>query len=252
MSQAQFWSQAASEYETLFIDPYAPGTDNPLPDLLARIPNAGNRVVADLGCGTGPLLPHLVRIFRQVHAIDFAPGMLDRARERVHGATNVEFHCCDLAHIEQLGLRFDVAVAVNSLVMPELSVLEAVLQGIQSCLNSRGRLFAIFPAMDGIQYHSQILLDHFRDLGFTQAEAQVEAARLVEHELYDFTWSRFRYRGLEQHFWQAEEIPYRLGRAGFVDVRRRKFRLPWNQVALGSRFPHLPSPWDWFARARTL
>ena len=32
--------------------------------------------MADLGCGTGPLLPHLIDRFASVIALDFAPAML--------------------------------------------------------------------------------------------------------------------------------------------------------------------------------
>ncbi len=249
MSQAHHWSEAAADYEALFIDPYAPGSDNPLPALLAKIPQANQKVVADLGCGTGPLLPLLARTFGQVHAIDFASGMLDRARECVKDCTNVALHTSDLTRLPELGLRFDVAVAVNSLVMPDLAALEATLVGIHACLNPGGRFFAVLPAMDGIQYHSLLLLDHFREQGLTAMAARSETARVGEHALYDFTWSAFRYRGLDQHFWQPYEIPYRFGRAGFVDVRQRKLRLTWNQLALGARLAHLPAPWDWLVRA---
>jgi len=250
MSQAHHWSQAAREYEDLFIDPYAPGGDNPLPDLLQKVPDAGQLVVADLGCGTGPLLPLLARTFGQVHGVDFAPGMLDRAGERVAGLANVALHRCDLAKLGDLGLRFDVAVAVNSLVMPDLDVLEATLAAVAKCLAPRGRFYAVLPAMDSIQYHTLLLLDHFRRKGLSPADARAEAARLGEHPLYDFAFGGFRFRGLEQHFWQPYEIAYRFERAGFVAVRRRKLRLAWNQVALGVRLGHLPAPWDWLVRAR--
>jgi ubiquinone/menaquinone biosynthesis C-methylase UbiE len=84
--QARFWSAAAERYEEEFVDPYRPDARNPLPAALAKL--AGARVVADLGCGTGPLLPLLSRQFRRVLAVDFAEGMLARARRRCAGLGN--------------------------------------------------------------------------------------------------------------------------------------------------------------------
>ena len=80
--QSHFWSQAAARYEQEFVDPYREPAGNPLLAALAAIPDAAAKTVADLGCGIGPLLPILSPRFRQVIAVDFAPGMLDRARER--------------------------------------------------------------------------------------------------------------------------------------------------------------------------
>lgn len=249
MSQAEAWSAAAAEYEALFIDPYGPGTDNPLPALLEKVPGAASKVAADLGCGTGPLVPLLARTFGHVHAVDFAPAMLDRARARGPFA-NVTYQACDLPALASLKLSLDVAVAVNSLVLPDLAALETTLAAIQRSLKPGGHFYAVLPAMDGIQYHTMVLFDHFRELGLTDAEARNCTAHHAEHPLYDFTWSGFRYRGLDQHFWQRYEIPYRLERAGFTRVRARKLSLGWNQVALGTKFGHLPAPWDWLVRAR--
>ena len=250
MSQSRAWSEAAAQYDDLFIDPYAPDADNPLPTLLARIPGASGRSVADLGCGTGPLLPLLARTFREVHAIDFAPGMLKLARERVAGLTNVTFHTSNLTRLSDLGLKVDVAVAVNSLVLPELSALDETLRAIRASLNSGGRFYAVLPAMDGIQYHTMLLLDHFRAQGLSEAEARLRTAEAAEHELFDFAWSGFRYRNLDQHFWQPHEIDYRLKLAGFGRVRKRKLRLSWSQMALGSHLSRHPAPWDWLVLAR--
>jgi SAM-dependent methyltransferase len=194
-------------------------------------------------------LPLLARTFHQVHAVDFAPNMLERARQRCSFA-NIVFHLSDLPGLASLGLSLDVAVAVNSLVMPELTALENTLRAIHAALKPGGRFYAVLPAMDGIQYHTMLLLDHFRAQGLPDTEARARAAQVGEHPLFDFTWSGFRYRGLDQHFWQPYEIPYRLQRAGFEAVRMRKLRLSWNQVSLGAKLNHLPAPWDWLVRAR--
>jgi hypothetical protein len=71
----------------------------------------------------------------------------------------------------------------------------------------------------------------------------------AEHELFDFEFGEFRYRGLQQHFWQPFEVPYRLRRAGFRRVRLKKVLLSWEQCACGNDLASHPPPWDWFFQA---
>ncbi len=68
-----------ARYDELFLDPFARGVVNPLGDALAAVADAPSKAVADLGCGTGPLLPSLAERFGKVIALDFAPAMLARA-----------------------------------------------------------------------------------------------------------------------------------------------------------------------------
>src|SRR2546425_11055428 len=90
--QAHFWSQAAQNYEAEYIDPYRTDVHSPLLKTLDELADAKHKTAADLGCGIGPLLPELARRFHHVVAIDFAPGMLERARRRCQGLRNVELH----------------------------------------------------------------------------------------------------------------------------------------------------------------
>src|SRR4051812_13328607 len=82
LRQDRQWSRHAARYDDLFLDPFRPGVENPLLPWLLNIPDARSKTVVDLGCGTGPLLPHLVGYFVRVIALDFAPGMIERARKR--------------------------------------------------------------------------------------------------------------------------------------------------------------------------
>lgn len=75
-NQAEHWSRQAVRYDELFLDPYGQDVVNPLWRAMEAIPGAVRKTVADLGCGTGTLLPYLVERFESVIAIDFAPGML--------------------------------------------------------------------------------------------------------------------------------------------------------------------------------
>src|SRR5580658_8144580 len=128
--QADSWSRIAADYEQEFINPDLPEVRNPVRLALAQLKDSASKTVADLGCGVGPLLPFLAERFRRVLAVDFAPGMLNLARVRCRGLANVEFLQRSLTDLSALAGQVDVAVAVNSLVMPRLGDLEATLNGV--------------------------------------------------------------------------------------------------------------------------
>jgi SAM-dependent methyltransferase len=248
--QAESWSRAAERYEQEFIDPDKSGARNPLRPLLKNLAGSAHPIVADLGCGTGPLLPFLAEHFRQVLAIDFADNMLERARERCRDLPNIRFVQRSLTDLTGIGAPVDVAVAVNSLIMPDLDELHRVLAAIHGLLRPGGTFLGIVPAMDGVCYLTMLLLDRARKRGMPQPAARKNAAQHGEHELFDFAFSEFRYRGLVQHFWQPFEIPYRLRLAGFEKVRVKKLPLTWDQCSCGGDLKEFPPPWDWFFHAR--
>lgn len=72
-----------------------------------------NWTVADIGTGTGYLLPTLADNFQSVIAIDPAAAMLECARHRAadHGATNVTFHQGDLGRVPIDDNTCDLAIA---------------------------------------------------------------------------------------------------------------------------------------------
>jgi SAM-dependent methyltransferase len=246
--QAPFWSRFAESYEKEFVDPYLPEVRSPLLDTLERLASK-EQTVADLGCGTGPLLPWLAERFGRVVAVDFAAGMLERARRRCEGRANVEFVQSSLTDLSALEGRIDVAAAVNSLVMPDVRDLDRSLKQVRAALRPGGRFVGIVPAMDGVHYFTMLLVDRALATGMPLDKARQNAAHHAEHALYDFAFGEFRYQGLEQHFWQPFEVRYRLRRAGFRKVRLAKVRLPWSQFGIRDEFRGLTPPWDWFFEA---
>jgi SAM-dependent methyltransferase len=248
--QAHFWSQAAEGYEKEFIDPDLPGGHNPLREVVDGLAGDGQRTAADLGCGLGPLLPFLAQRFRCVIAVDFAEGMLARARQRCADLTNVEFHKSSLTDLSGLAGPVDVAVAVNSLVMPNPADIDRALAAIHALLRPGGHFLGIVPAMDAVHYLTMLFLDRARRTGMPPDKARQNAAHHTEHELYDFAFGTFRFAGLEQHFWQPFEVRYRLRRAGFRRIRRAKVVLTWQQFGYPRDLTDQPPPWDWFFHAR--
>src|ERR1043165_8126019 len=221
--QDHFWSRAASYYEQEFIDPYrSDARDNPLKKLLRRLGDSTKKVVADLGCGIGPLLPFLSQHYRTVYAVDFAEGMLERARRQVRNRLNVQMLQASFMNLEALPEPVDVAVAVNSLVMPKPADLDQALREIHRVLKPGGTFIGILPAMDAVHYYTMLLVDRAQKAGMPLEVARKNAVNHCEHNAYDFAFGQFRFRGLEQHFWQPFEAHYRFSRAGFALKRLKK------------------------------
>jgi SAM-dependent methyltransferase len=246
--QAQHWSRAAEGYEQSFIDPYLPQVRNPLRKAIAALGDKA-KSAADLGCGIGPLLPFLAEHFGRVIAVDFAEGMLARARQNCQELNNVEFHKCELTNLGDFAGKVDVAVAVNSLVLPDTAALDAALCSIQGALRPGGHFLGIVPAMDAVHYFTMLLLDRARLTGLPADKARRNAAHHAEHEYYDFAFGTFRYQGLEQHFWQPFEVRYRLRRAGFRRICTAKVHLAWEQFGCAHDLGDQPPPWDWYFHA---
>jgi SAM-dependent methyltransferase len=247
--QSHSWSRVAGVYEREFIDPHRADVRSPLPRELRQLADPEGKTAADLGCGIGPLLPLLAEHFRTVYAVDFAEGMLERARRRCAGLGNVEFLRRPLTDLGPLAGRVDVAVAVNSLIMPDVREIEASLRQVRAALRPGGRLLGIVPAMDAVHYYTMLLVDRASATGMPVEQARRNAAHHAEHALYDFAFGQFRYQGIEQHFWQPFEVGYRLRRAGFRHVRVAKVHLAWEQFSAGQDLRDQPPPWDWFFRA---
>ena len=247
--QAHFWNQAAKSYEQDFVDPYRPDVRSPLARALRGVSEPGQKTVADLGCGIGPLLPFLAEHFQHVFAVDFAAGMLQRARERCHHLPNVEFLQLSLTDLASLARRVDVAVAVNSLVMPDIPALEESLRQIRHLFRPGGQFLGIVPAMDAIHYYTMLLVDRALAAGKPMQAARRNAAHFAEHEAYDFAFGQYRFGGLEQHFWQPFEVRYRLRRAGFRHIYLARVLLSWEQLACANDLKQQRPPWDWYFQA---
>ena len=250
--QDRQWSRHAARYDELFLDAFSPGVESPLLRALEAIPEPGRRTVADLGCGTGPLLPHLVRRFGRVIALDFAPKMIARSRERLGPeGRDVAFETREMHALDDYAGALDVAVAVNSLVMPDVRQIDRTLAAIRAALKGDGVFLGVVPSIDAIHYHTMLLLDQALDRGVEPEEAERLAAFQAEHHYYDFAFGRFSYLGLRQKFWQPFEVRHRLRKAGFASVELDQVLYPWDEsLGCGTELAEHPRSWDWFFVAR--
>jgi len=252
-NQDRHWGRHAAAYDDTFLDPFAPGVKNPLWDALDAITDPARQTVIDLGCGTGPLLPCLLERFGRVIALDFAPAMLARARDRLgpEQSCRVTWLHRAMHELDDLAGQIDVAITINSLVMPDVRQIEQTLRSIHASLRPRGVLLGIVPSIDAIQYHTMLLLDQALEEGLEMADAMRFTGHHAEHRFYDFAFGRFKFQGLRQKFWLPFEVEHRLGKAGFRGIKLNKVLYPWDESLVGSaELAGFPPTWDWFFLAR--
>ena len=168
--------------------------DESLLEVLGRVPRRGLKTVADLGCGTGRLLPFLAREFGKVIAVDYAPASLALAR-RVSVGRGVTFRRRDLRDLAPFRNSLDVAVAVHSIVGPRPEDVDRILAEVRGSLVHGGLLAAIVPATP---------------VGETMIPMRL-AGDPSAPELIGF---------------HEIELQYRLRRAGFDGVKIRRFDAP--------------------------
>jgi SAM-dependent methyltransferase len=248
-NQDRQWSRHAARYDEMFLDPYGPDVANPLWAALAAIPDAASKTVADLGCGTGPLLPHLAERFDRVIALDFARGMLKLAKTRLgpEAAARVTFVERPMHELDQFAGRLDVAVAVNSLVMPDVRLIDRTLKSIRASLRPGGRFMGIVPSIDAIAYHVMLLMEQALDQGLDSKDAERLASLRADSRHYNFAFGQFHHQGLRQKFWEPFEVEHRLTKAGFTATTLSKVLYPWdNDLAGGNELAGFPRSWDWF------
>ena len=112
-------------------------------------------VVGDLGCGTGSLSLSLARHVAHVHAIDGSPAMLDAARQRLHGQSNVTVASGSLEALPLDDASLDVAVLM--LVLHHVAEPSRVLKEAHRVLRAGGRLLiADMQAHEREEYRTQM------------------------------------------------------------------------------------------------
>ena len=252
-NQDRHWSRHAARYGEQFVDPYDTNVESPLWEALGAIPDTATKTVADLGCGTGPLLPELVQRFHRVIALDFAPKMLQLAAARLdpNSASRVTLLERPMHKLDDLAGQLDVTIAINSLVMPDVRLIDRTLRSIHTSLKPGGLFLGIVPSIDTVHYHLLLLMDQALDQGMEPREARRVAELQVERRHYDFAFGEFHFDGLRQKFWQPFEVEYRLSKAGFKTTTLAKVLYPWDDSVAGSAtLGGFPRNWDWFFQAR--
>ena len=130
---AAFFAGAAGQWDRLRQELY--GSAFSQAALLALLP--ADHVVADLGCGTGPIAEQLAPHVRRVIGVDGSAAMLKAARRRLGDVDNVELRQGDLSAVPIDDGTCDAALLV--LVLTYVSDVPGVLREVRRILKPGGR-----------------------------------------------------------------------------------------------------------------
>ena len=133
----EFFSSVAGQWDAVRGEMF--GERSPLAGMLALVDP--DWLIADLGCGTGPLTATLAPFVQRVIAVDASAAMLAAARRRLDGLSNVEIRQGEL---EALPIEpGQVDAAVMSLVLHYIAEPQKALGEAARVLRPGGRLIVV-------------------------------------------------------------------------------------------------------------
>ena len=204
------WDRVAGDYYGAILSPLTNSDFNPLFSDLRHL--GGNAI--DLGCGIGPLLPILSEQFSHVTALDFSKEMVEQARKNNLMLPNVSYVQADMKDL-RIRKRFDVAVAVNSILAPDVKEVNSMLKQAHKILKPGGTLLAVLPAMEIYLYQAMLIVDENKD---DLKKARKKAAAQVNPDEHDLLLGTITFDGDTQKCFYRFEIPHLLEKAGFKDI----------------------------------
>jgi ubiquinone/menaquinone biosynthesis C-methylase UbiE len=242
----QTWDKISGNYYSEILSPLKHCKHNPLIDELKQL-DSKNLSVIELGCGIGELVPVLEENFKEVSAMDFSPEMIAQAKERnSNGKTN--FFVMDMTKMDSLYGKFDVAVAVNSILTTDMVKLNTMISEIFKILKPGGKLFVIIPSMECYIYQNMLFVEDKLNKEMSQEKAIIQASKILDHKSYDTFQGTIDFEGDMQRAFYSFEIKYRFGKVGFSDFHIDKVPYIWTRwKEAGHRYyPKEDPPWDWY------
>lgn len=154
--------------------------------LAARLSGIPRRIL-EIGCGTGGLSAHLVRLYPESELVlsDISPAMLALCQGNI--GTGPVYRCCDAMQLDADIGRFDLIV--SSLALQWVQDLPACLQHLASHLNQGGRLAFAVLGQQNFKEWRQLL-----------KESGLEAGLHAYPSAENFPWPAPYHGHIEQEF----------------------------------------------------
>jgi len=243
--KASFWNTMHADFDDTVFDPVASDVHGSFWRAVRRFTGDARRV-ADYGCGTGRQLPGLAARFDEVIGLDFAPRLLDVARERTRGLTNVELRRADLRKPVPRLRNIELGVCVNAWIMPAHEDRRRMLRHIRASLATDAPLVLVVPALEAALFANERLIEWNRRSGLRGRALLREGIAATEAAAQDLLHGVIDLDGSRTKHFLREEALCTLREAGFELVHEGRVEYPWDAYfERPPRWLQPPLPWDW-------
>ena len=251
MMDINYWNSLASDFEDYVLEIAKHDLHGVIKGQIGHFAKKGI-VAADLGCGTGSLLPYLCSKFEKVYAVDYADELLNVAKKK-YNFKNVEYICHDLISKKSLPFTADVTFSLNSLISDKHVNRQAIAQSLWRATNTKGFSMVVVPSLESITHVYQTLVRCNVREQIDRRAAVSDITHLYEKEVLSPVDGIVSIGGTPTKCFTREEITVFLSEIGFSvqDVLRVEY--PWEEeIEDAPRWLKEPYPWDWLIISRKL
>ncbi len=236
MSSRSEWNEIADDFEELVCDVTADETGDQLRRFVgAARPLPTSSVLVDLGCGIGTFIERFGHRFRKVVAVEHAPDIIARARERCAATDDIEWLAMDVARAaKRIGPRADLTACLNVITSDKPATRRAQWSSLAAVTKPSGFALVVVPSLES----EKMVQAHVR-AAKRAAKPMLRADGLAEKG------------GAWQKHYRREELAQTIARQGFHVRRIGRVFQPWSFAGLDKpRAAAVKSPWDWICLAR--
>jgi SAM-dependent methyltransferase len=202
----------------------------------ARIPKKGG-VLVDLGCGVGTFIREFGHRFGEVVGVEYAAGIIARAKQRCADMDNVTWHNAGGAQAAvRIGRRADLTVCMNVITSSNAATRAALWLSLASITKKNGFALIVVPSIE-----SDDMVEETANNGRKPRRTAARAKGLVR-----------RSGAMQKHF-ARDELGNDLARVGFAVRRMGRAFYPWSIEGMReTKARSAGRPWDWVCLAQRL
>jgi SAM-dependent methyltransferase len=199
----------------------------------ARIPKRGG-VLVDLGCGVGTFIAQFGHRFEAVVGVEYAAGIIARAKERCAEMDNVTWHNSGIARAaSRIGRRADLTVCMNVITSSDAATRAALWKSLAAVTKKGGYALVVVPSIE-----SDTMVEETANGGRKPRRTAARAKGLVR-----------RSGAMQKHF-ARDELHADLARVGFRAAVTGKAHYPWSIEGMRETAARrVNRPWDWIVLA---
>jgi len=229
------WDQISSEFEDLVCDITRTDLKDGLSRYVKSVPTSKHAVLVDLGCGIGSFIKKFGGHFHEIIGVEFAPGIIARAKRSFKNASNITWFTMDINRsARKIGPRADLTVCLNVVTSPSPAKRRSLWSSIARTTKPRGYALIVVPSLESERMVHELSRKRGEDTPF---KATADGVVLRDD-------------AMQKHF-RRDELEAVLARHGFKSRRIGPVFYPWSEEGLRKpRSAGNRRPWDWVCLAQ--